>query len=171
MRERVKLPLAQATIGRLKARLIGQRDAYAQRCDEYCRRLAEIGAEAARAAAPEDSGELRSSIEARRNADGSWEVSTDCWYADFVEFGTGVVGEGTYPDRKRLTWAGWSYDQRRTPEAHDPEEPEFWYWVDDDGRRHRTSGYPARPFMLPGALAMRETKKQLAREVFGHGRY
>ena len=81
----------------------------------------------------------------------------------FLEFGTGRVGDGTYlgdlPDE-------WGYDLRRSPWAHDPKEPWKWWYLDDEGHRHKTAGLKARSFMAKTADDMRESIQSAAIEVF-----
>lgn len=140
--------------------------------DEYARRLAEQGYEAAIAAVPVDTGELRDSIAIEKLGKGKYRIIATAEHALFVEFGTGVVGEGTYPDKKRLREAGWRYrmGESANPEAHDPDNPEFWYWLGDDGRYHRTNGRQAAGFLLAGAEAMKQNRLRVAKEVFKNAR-
>lgn len=81
----------------------------------------------------------------------------------FIEFGTGKVGEGTYlgdlPDE-------WGYDLRRSPWAHDPKEPWKWWYVDENGHRHKTAGLKARSFMAKTAEDMRQSVVAAGVEVF-----
>ena len=60
----------------------------------------------AKALAPADTGTLRNSIKMNYDSDKKeGRVYTNNDYATYVEFGTGVRGDGTYPDgEKRLTY-------------------------------------------------------------------
>lgn len=86
---------------------------------------------------PVDTGNLRSSIHPKVIIQGPnviGKVYTNVNYAPFVEFGTGSVGSGTYPDPKvNLTY-------RSTPWTYTPDGGETFY---------RTSGQVAKPFLYP----------------------
>lgn len=125
--------------------------------------LAEIGVQAAIAEVKVDTGALRSSIRAERHAGGNWLVIAESPYVAYVEFGTGVVGEGTYPKELPIPW---EYDQMRTPEAHDRIDPTKWYYYDDEGYRYSTRGQIAGAFMAKASDEMRNNVLKIAREVF-----
>ena len=75
-------------------------------------------------------------------------IYTDSYYAIFVEYGTGVVGEG---GRKHpLLPSGWKYDINKHGDDG------WWYISDRDGKLHWTKGQESRPFMY-------ETYKELMR--------
>lgn len=133
------------------------------RLEELLRRLSEIGVAAAATVVPEDTGELAASIDLERRDGRDYAVIAACGYAAFVEFGTGVVGQGTYPGDLP---AGWGYDERRTPEAHDRSDPTYWYYYDRDGVLRKTMGQRASGFMLAASEDMRRNVLKVAREVF-----
>lgn len=93
-------------------------------------------------------------------------IFTDCPYAAYVEFGTGVVGKDNphpkYPwvyDLNNHGKAGWFYP---TDEADpNPNKHEYngqWYaW---------TKGMPSRPFMYLTSNELREKLQSIVREVF-----
>lgn len=59
----------------------------------------------------------------------------DCWYSAFVEFGTGVSGKGTHPNPR-----GYQYDVNGHGENG-------WYFFDDEGNLHFTTGMKAHRYM------------------------
>lgn len=74
-------------------------------------RLCQIGEDEAKAKVHVDSGELRDSIthkvkKTKKKIKGVVSAGTD--HAMFQEFGTGLVGEGTYPGDT----SGWVYDYK-----------------------------------------------------------
>lgn len=138
-------------------------DSLEAKTDELCARLAEECADAARANAPVDTGWLQAGISVEKRGDASYEVVSEGEYAAFVEFGTGVVGQGTYPGELP---AGYGYDERRTPSAHDPMDPEAWFYYDRYGVRRRTKGHAAQPYMLDSAEYARSLVAETAKEVF-----
>lgn len=96
---------------------------------------------------PVDTGNLRESIHPKVENLGNeikGTVYTACEYAAFVEFGTGIKGQGTYPytiDGLTLQYRqdGWGYKDPKTGDM-------IW-----------THGQKAQPFMYP-ALNMNKSK-------------
>lgn len=133
------------------------------KCDELSKRLSEYGVEIAKITVRKDTGELEGGIGFEKVADGEYLVVSEGEYAMFVEFGTGVVGQGTYPGELP---AGYSYDERRTPAAHDPNDPTKWYYRDRDGIVRSTRGQTASAYMATSAEQMRQAIIATAKEVF-----
>lgn len=161
---RIAVSLSRESLREAAARVRGASASIEARCAELCRRLGEIGVEAAVARVRKDTGDLASGIRWEPLPDGSGLVVSEGPYAAFVEFGTGVVGQGTYPGELP---DGWAYDQRRTPEAHDPEDPSKWFYRDRDGRVRSTRGQTACGYMAGAADEMRMAIDEVAREVLG----
>lgn len=159
----LKLELSHSSIRAAIDELAAIEADLAERCDRFCERLAGLGVDVATSVVREDTGELRSGIYAESGGPGSWLVVSAGAYAAFVEFGTGVVGQGTYPGK---TPPGWGYDERRTPEAHNPADPTRWYYYDRDGNLGTTRGQTANAYMATAADAMRQQALDIAREVF-----
>lgn len=147
---------------------IKQMQAYQEQLTYKCRilaqRVAEIGVEIARVNIADFdaiySGELLSSIRAEYSGsvpDGvSWLVITDCPWAAYVEFGTGIVGqESPHPDTSIV---GWKYDVNQHGDMG-------WYYF-KDGEWHWTKGMPSRPFLYQTGMDLRERIEEIAREVF-----
>lgn len=135
------------------------------RLDDVCKELAEVGEKSAKAHAPADHGLLESSIHTVPDKRG-YRVVADAVdghghaYAAFVEFGTGVVGSGTYPGDLP---AGYSYDSGRSPWAHEGDG--WFYWSDNAHDYVFTEGHAAQPFMLPAMADMRARVAQAARRL------
>lgn len=159
----IRVELSMASIRQAKEQIEKYANSLQQRTDELCRRLSEIGVEVAKVHVKVDTGELESKISFQRKGNAEYLVISDGNYAAFVEFGTGVIGSGTY---KGELPAEWKYDVRRTPSAHDPLDPTAWYYYDEDGIRHRTQGQRAASYMAQASEAMRQKVVQIAREVF-----
>lgn len=140
---------------------------YAEQLDkkrgEFCRRLGEIGVNAAKQAVRVDTGELQASVRFEITNDGRGLIIAEGNYVAFVEFGTGIVGEGTYEGKLPSSW---DYNEQRTPAAHDMLDPWKWYYVDDNGQVHSTYGQTANGFMAKGADEMRNAVLKIAKEVF-----
>lgn len=135
------------------------------KCDKLCRRLGEIGVETAVSIVPVETGSLRDSISLMKRGESHYVVVADCEYAAFVEFGTGVVGRGTYQHELP---EGWQYLQNppRSPWAHDPDDVSTWHYLGDDGAFHSTRGQEGAGFMGSAAEAMRQKVFETAKEVF-----
>lgn len=133
------------------------------KCDELARRLVELGVDVAKVTVRKDTGDLESGIRFEKVADGEYLLISEGEYAIFVEFGTGVVGQGTYPGELP---PGYTYDERRTPAAHDPIDPTKWYYRDREGRIRSTRGQTANAYMATSAEEMRQAILMTAKEVF-----
>lgn len=83
-------------------------------------------------------------------------IKTDKWYAMFVEFGTGVVGERSpHPEPN-----DWEYDINRHGDKG-------WVYFDDyDKSWKRTAGFKSRPFMYNTAKELEGKVTEIARRVF-----
>lgn len=89
----------------------------------------------------------------------SYVIYTDCPYAGYVEFGTGIRGglQGSHPLADAL---GWKYDVNNHAD-------DGWYYF-KNGAWHWTDGYVSRPFMLETYLDLSQMSiiQKVAREVF-----
>lgn len=91
--------------------------------------------------APKDTGELRRSITSKVTNSGEGVegvVFTPLEYAPYVEFGTGLFAE--------------SGGRKDVP----------WFYIDDEGKWHMTSGQHPRPYMRP---ALDENREQIIRII------
>lgn len=105
-----------------------------------------------------DTGELEGSIQGYFSPNlHAGFVYTNTFHALFVEYGTGVVGQGTYPT---TTAGGWQYD------IHDHGEKGWVYHNDNDGKFHWTKGYVARPFMLNTFEWLKEAAPEMAASLW-----
>lgn len=98
--------------------------------------------------APKDTGELRRSITSRIDEDGDEVkgiVYTPLEYAPYVEYGTGLFAE--QGGRKDVPW---------------------WY-QDDQGEWHKTSGQKPQPYMRPALDENREEILRILKEVLSNG--
>ncbi len=156
---KISLKLSEDSI----QKAIDELNRYKRRVDRLPERLVkdltDMGAEIAKQNVQHmgayDTGELESSIYAEQNgAKGS--VKTGAGHAAFVEFGTGVVGEGApHPD---VSLAGWKYDVNEHGELG-------WWYPGKDGRFHWTKGMPSRPYMYSAAQELRGLVYPTAREL------
>lgn len=104
----------------------------------------------AKALAPVDKGQLAGSIHMQVKAtDNAVEgrVYTNVEYAAYVEFGTGIKGNGTYPYQVE----GLSLEYR---------DKGWAYFDEDKGEWIYTKGQEAQPYMYP---ALKENEKTIKR--------
>ena len=103
-------------------------------------------------------GELASSIQGMVFTDGTRGlIFTDCPYAAYVEFGTGVVGQSSpHPEPPQ----GWRYDVNSHGE-------EGWWYYDETEERYRwTAGMVSRPFLYLTSRQLEQEAISIARRVF-----
>lgn len=129
--------------------------------------IGELGADAARASAPVDTGALSLSIASEMTSRTECEVSAESVdpnghsYAAFAEFGTGVAGAAAgYPG----DLSGWAYDTVSTPLAHDGDG---WWYIHPDGSKRFTRGYAGRHYMADAAAVMRQRASETVRRSIG----
>lgn len=159
----IPLGLSVDSVKAARVKVDSYADSLEAKCDEFARRLAELGVDVVKATVRKDTGDLESGIGTEKLGDGDYLVVSVGEYAIFVEFGTGVVGQGTYPGELP---EGYGYDERRTPAAHDPIDPTKWYYRDRDGTVRSTRGQTANAYMAEGAERMRQAVLETAKEVF-----
>lgn len=104
-----------------------------------------------------ETGELLSSVKTIMYAqDKKGIVFTDCPWAAFVEFGTGVKGsESSHPTLP------WGYD------TNDHGQDGWYYYDKKQGRVRFTKGMPSRPFMYNTVLELANEAANVAKGVFG----
>lgn len=115
--------------------------------------LCEHGEMYAKSVAPVDTGELVGSISSmvtstKTSASGVIKASSD--HASYVEFGVGVVGEGTYPGDS----SSWQYN---VPTEF-KDETGGWYY----GNTY-THGNVANPFMYKTARELEQNAKDIVK--------
>lgn len=107
----------------------------------------------AKALAPVNNGTLAGSIHADvkvRTNEIVGKVYTNLNYAPYVEFGTGIKGKGTYPNKDI------SLAYRPTPWTYTPDGGETFY---------RTEGQVAQPYMYPALKRNQAKIKRWIREA------
>lgn len=162
----LKSDLSISGIKQLQRELEKYKQDLVKKCEVFTQRLAERGVEIAKMNITDYdaiyTGELLASINAEQGAvikDGAkWIIYTNCPWAKFVEFGTGIVGANSpHPDTSIV---GWKYDVNEHGEKG-------WFYF-RDGEWHWTKGLPSRPFMYETALQLTQEIVKTAKEVFGN---
>lgn len=136
--------------------------------DTFCRRLAEIGVDAAvtqiKQSVDGETGELANSIHVEQEGEREWLVVTYCDYAAYVEFGTGLAGMGIeYPGEYPEGIKGPSNEHDA---AIQPEEGAWVYYDKRQGRYRITSGQQPVAFMAMASTEMYLSVMEIAKEVF-----
>ena len=108
----------------------------------------------AKALAPVDKGQLAGSIHMQVKDTGKaieGRVYTNVEYAAYVEFGTGITGNGTYPYQIE----GLSLEYK---------DKGWAYFDEDKGEWIYTKGQEAQPYMYPALKENEKTIKQLLKQ-------
>lgn len=108
-----------------------------------------------------DTGYLLSRVNAETAA-----VVCDCEYAVFVEFGTGLKGQGEPYPGPAMAQAAYTY-LGGTTYITTPDGRYGWFYPADDGTWKFTEGMPSRPFMYNTANEMRRIFPDTVEKVFG----
>ena len=137
--------------------------------DTFCRRLAEIGVDAAvmqlSSSIEGETGELVNSIHVEQEGEHEWLVVTYCDYAVYVEFGAGVAGTTIpYPGERP---EGINPPNASPPNARIQFEDGSWVYYDKrQGRFRITSGQQPVGFMAMASVEMALRVVDIAKEVF-----
>ena len=165
-------PLSVSDINKAIKDLMEYKKELNEKIDIFVKKLAEKGVEIAKDKVTSyqaiDTGELLDSITLKAGdvvKNGStYYIYTDCNYASFVEFGTGVVGEDTYP-KEFPEDVNWNYASG-TCVFTTKDGRTGWYYPTEDGYRF-TEGMESRPFMTETAIMLSMQVLEVAKEVFG----
>ena len=133
-------------------------------CNELLKQLGALATDTAKSVLVFDSAiftaQLYDSLGAGSRFDAQTRTAilrTDVPYAAYVEFGTGIVGDGDHPDAGTV---GWKYDVNGHGEGG-------WYYRNDrDGQVHWTQGEPAKPFMYSAFARVRSDAPRLTATIF-----
>lgn len=121
-------------------------------------RLADYAIEVIRQNCPVDTEELINSIQKSEIFENTIEVFTDNYYAQFVEFGTGIVGmNNPHPDAGS---EGWQYNSSGKGE-------QGWHYVDQrTGKSSFTHGQTGKQFMYKAYEYLEQNYMRIGEEVF-----
>lgn len=160
MKKVIKVKLDPHSIERAITELQMYKEEIERRARLIVERLADKGAVLARAKIQEldavDTGELLGSVESCLMGNIGF-IRVNAEYGMFVEFGTGIVGEGAkHPASGAFNW---QYDINQHGEAG-------WHFPADDGKWPITKGQESRPFMYETAMQLRAELPRIIREVF-----
>ncbi len=172
----ISFSLDAASVDRAIREIEQYRDDLQRAVYELVRRLTEEGREAAvlnilRLGAfdtGELAGELGESIHGAYNdATHVGIIRTDCWYAVFVEYGTGVKGmENPHPGPWNPGPVAWNERVYVKYDTYEHGDSGWWYYNEHEGRVMWTKGQPSRPFFYQMYMQM----VQLAEREFSNMR-
>lgn len=162
-----KANLSARSFRQLARNIRDYRKSFQDKCEEFAYRMAEEGVAIAQLKIlgfdAVMTGELLDSMNLEAgdivSNGATYYVYTDCDWASFVEFGTGVIGsQNPHPE---TGLANWKYDVNNHGESG------WWYF--NDGEWHWTKGMPSRPFMYETGQELRDMNVilNIAKDVFG----
>ena len=125
--------------------------------DEVCKRLAQIGADAAQAHISGGFGNSDAAILPIVPIDNGYKIVMQGTDVYFVEFGTGDQVDAHFDVSVPVEWGSWSEEHGRQLLVRG-----FWFYGGDV-----LYGTPAEKPMYYAGKAIRENAKRIVREVFG----
>lgn len=159
-------PLSVDSILECAKKIEEYRKDFNSKVELFTQRLAEIGVGIAQLNISSydaiDTANLISSINLRKgdaiNNGSHWIIYTDCPYAKYVEFGTGIIGANAQHDL--ASQFGWEYDINN-------HGTDGWVYY-KNGKYYKTAGSVSKPFMYETALELETSDRifKLAKEVF-----
>ena len=162
----ISFDLSEKSINKAIRQLEEYRKELLRKCNELIRQLTDYGYEFAKLEVLRlgafDTGELADSIQGYFNPDiGIGFIRAECWYAVYVEFGTGVYGR--WNPHPNAGAHGWVYD-------HNNHGVNGWvYFNEREGKLMQTRGQPSHPFMYNTFRELERKAKELASSVFSGG--
>ena len=145
------------------------RNGLQEKCEEFTRKLSEIGLESARLTLLEhvETGQTIGSLKIEDNSDGKivkMAVVVESNAILFLEFGAGVTYSGTKnPKADELGYGPGSYPSDK---GHWKDPNGWWYQTDEGGEWHHTYGTEACMPMYNASVEMRDKIVEIAKEVF-----
>ena len=111
-----------------------------------------------------ESGDLLGSVKPVHVNDNKGFIVVDNDHAVFVEFGTGVVKNGSNGSHPMSDEFGLSIGTYGEGKGSNPDG--WWYFDKKQNRKRFTEGMPSRPFMYETAKDLEHKIVEIAREVF-----
>nr|DAH05519.1 MAG TPA: tail component protein [Caudoviricetes sp.] len=142
-----------------------------EKCEEFARRLSEIGLQKANMILSEhvETGQTIGSLRIENNSDGKISRMTVVVSSNailFLEFGAGVKYSKTEnPKADELGYGPGTYP---TGKGHWNDPDGWWYQKEEGGEWYHTYGTKACMPMYKASVEMRDKIVKIAREVFGN---
>lgn len=164
---KLTMGLSASSVRNARRQLFAYRKRIPERLDRYLSALAEIGVDAAvvalESAGRSETGELANSIRVEKQSEHTYLVVTDCWYAAYVEFGTGVVGARKPYPMDYPAGIGRPLTQTK---KHTSMDGSWVYFDERQGGFFTTYGQMPAAFMATADAEMIQSVARLAKEVF-----
>ena len=163
----ISFSLSEKSINEAIKALDNYKKEFNRKCNELIKQLTDYGYEFAKFEVLRlgafDTGELADSIHGYFDPDSHVGfIRAECWYAIYVEYGTGVVGAGSYgdPSHPAAGEHGWYYDVNHHGENG------WVYFNEREGKVMRTKGQPSHPFMYNTFRELQQKAHDYAKSVF-----
>ena len=161
----LKIELSEAGIAKCLRQLEAYQNNLSTKVEKFCLELAKIGIDAAYSILNTDYRVKDDIVTYSRESATEYLVVAQGSQVAFIEFGVGVVGaSGGYPSEKLPS--EWQYNAMWSPWAHDTEDPDRWFYYDDDGELDNTKGTRPVGFMNNASETMRLRVSEIAKKVF-----
>ena len=163
-RKTISFSLSEKSINSAIQQLEEYRKDFLRKCNELIRQLTEAGEEFAKLEVLRlgafDTGELADNIHGFFDPDvGVGFIRAECWYAVYVEYGTGVVGKRG-PEHPAAVAHGWVYDVNNHGDSG------WVYYNEREGRVMRTKGQESSPFMYNTLRELQQKAHELCGIIF-----
>lgn len=161
MSKTISFSLSESSIEKAKQQLIQYRDNVNKKAELLVKSLVDRGVKVTQTSISTMgavyTGELLGSIQGAFNpSTGVGMIYTDCQWAKFVLFGTGIRGKEAPSSYASV--AGWKYDINNHGE-------EGWFYY-RDGAWHWTNGFPSRDFFYDTVKVLEKELSTQARRAF-----
>ena len=157
--------LSQRGISECLQELTQYQNTLTTQVEKFCIELAKVGIDAAYSILNTDDRVGGDYVTYERQNASEYIVVAQGEQVAFIEFGVGVIGQsGGYPSDKLP--AGWQYNAMWSPWAHDLEDPDRWFYYEEDGQLNNTKGTLPVGFMNHASEVMRQQVLEIAKKVF-----
>ena len=160
-----KFALSESAVAKCLREIETYKSNLATKAEQFCLELSKIGIDAAYSILNTDYRVKNDTVTYTRESGTEYLVVAQGEQVAFIEFGVGVIGEaGGYPSEKLPT--DWRYNAMWSPWAHDTDDPDRWFYYDDDGQLNNTKGTVPVGFMNNASETMRLKVNEIAKRVF-----
>lgn len=157
--------LSEAGVAKCLREIETYKNNLATKVEKFCLELSKIGIDAAYSILNTDERVRNDTVTYTRESGTEYMLVAQGDQVAFIEFGVGVVGEaGGYPSEKLPD--GWQYNAMWSPWAHDTDDPDRWFYYDEEGELNNTRGHVPIGFMNNAGETMRLKVSEIAKRVF-----
>lgn len=153
----ITIGISRSSVDRAIEQLKAIKKEHKSKCDEVCRRLAEIGAQEAQAHLGSSHGNDDATIMPIEKIGNGYKIVMSGKDVYFVEFGTGNQVDPHFDTSVPIAWGSWSAEDKQKLWKYG-----FWWYGGE-----RLEGTPAYKPMYYAEKAIRANIKRVVKEVFG----